>query len=386
MPSGYQITQQDHPIAKNGYFDFYVHSQIQLETDSGKSLIHGDRHLVDLNRAGVGLIEIVTLPELHSPDEAMALMEQLRLYFVHNKICMGDLFKGQIRADANVSMRKDGVNYPRVEIKNINSMNHLRRAIEGEIERQRKILQEGGIVEEETRSLLDDNLTSKASRSKGDSLDYRIIPEPNLPRLIIEPKWIQEAKEQLRLDLQHLKYIKEYNMNPHAALQIATDASLNKFVSKSITGMKIPVEKFLDSLSALENICSKLHVHYPPDKENFPQIFVELLHLETTGRITRFICKDLIKFYLEANEFIPVEQKIEKERLWRITDPTDIMRAIEETMESFPKVVEKALLEDKKRNHFNKLRNEVVLLSKRKISMEDVEDGLTRKLSILKPK
>lgn len=125
-----------------------------------------------------------------------------------------------MRVDANISIERDGFDSAVVEIKNINSLNYVRRAINGEIDRQRRVLSSGGTIESETRSLLDDNESSGSMRAKGEELDYRIIPEPNLPRLIIEKGWIKEANAQVSTDLKHLKYINEYNIPPQIALDI----------------------------------------------------------------------------------------------------------------------------------------------------------------------
>ncbi|VDM40028.1 unnamed protein product, partial [Toxocara canis] len=201
MPAGYQITQQRHPIAHSGYFDYFVHSpdevnhfswyrrrthitRIQLEIDSGKTVhdLANSRSLIDLNRAGVGLLEIVTEPELSSALEALCFVEQLRIMLAVNGICDGQMHRGQLRVDANISLSTEGspVLGVRTEVKNLNSLKAVYSAINYEISRQYEILKRGGEVLNETRTVDDKGLTVPM-REKEIETDYRFMPEPNLP-------------------------------------------------------------------------------------------------------------------------------------------------------------------------------------------------------------
>ncbi|XP_071847272.1 glutamyl-tRNA(Gln) amidotransferase subunit B, mitochondrial-like isoform X1 [Apostichopus japonicus] len=202
MPAGYQITQQRKPIASNGHLLFNVYDdvkrekprrhrvnikQIQLEQDSGKSLHDEEKQqtLVDLNRAGVGLMELVTEPDMSNGKEAAAFVQELQTILERIGTCNGKMAEGALRVDANISVNKPGEPHGvRTEVKNINSVRFVKNAIEYEIRRQIDVLESGGTVVMETRSL-DDTGCTIPMRDKEDVLDYRFMPEPNLPPLVL---------------------------------------------------------------------------------------------------------------------------------------------------------------------------------------------------------
>uniref|UniRef100_A0A0K0DKM6 GatB_N domain-containing protein n=1 Tax=Angiostrongylus cantonensis TaxID=6313 RepID=A0A0K0DKM6_ANGCA len=164
MPAGYQITQNEYPLAKNGRFIFHVYGkgispyskeigikQLQLEQDSGKTIHCGSSSFIDLNRAGVPLVEVVSNPDFSTALEAMCFVQQLRLLLMHHQICKGEMHKGHLRVDANISLSRQGVPGVRTEVKNINSFRHLHTAINFEIDRQYGVISSGGTVVNETR-------------------------------------------------------------------------------------------------------------------------------------------------------------------------------------------------------------------------------------------
>jgi aspartyl-tRNA(Asn)/glutamyl-tRNA(Gln) amidotransferase subunit B len=214
LPLGYQITQQMKPIALNGRLDFdvqkdgkFLHkssvgiTRIQMEQDSGKS-IH-DRHpnhsLVDLNRAGVGLLEIVFEPDLQTADEAVSAIKAVQRLLRHIKICDGNMQDGSMRCDVNISVaefdsegKESGLVGDRVEIKNLNSMQRVADAVEYEIQRHIQLLESGQQVPRETRKFDVETGTTCRLRSKETAVDYRIFPDPDLPLLILTEEEIQE--------------------------------------------------------------------------------------------------------------------------------------------------------------------------------------------------
>jgi aspartyl-tRNA(Asn)/glutamyl-tRNA(Gln) amidotransferase subunit B len=207
LPAGYQISQYDNPIVEGGEIEFWVENKnngefskklvhltrAHLEADAGKLLHIGNKTLVDFNRSGAPLIEVVTEPELHSAAEAMAFVAELQLLVRKLNISGGDMEKGQMRFDCNISLQTESErrqnklpNY-RTETKNINSIRALGRAIEYEIGRQTKLLEEGKTPIQETRGWKDDLNKSVSQRSKEEAQDYRYFPEPDLETLEIEP-------------------------------------------------------------------------------------------------------------------------------------------------------------------------------------------------------
>ena len=207
LPKGYQITQYDEPLCENGSLEILVDdaphrvsiTRIHLEEDAGKNLHRASCSLVDLNRCGVPLCEIVSAPELGSARAAAAYMRAIRQLVRYLEISAGDMEKGQLRCDANVSLREIGSDRlgTRTELKNINSFKFVERAIEHEITRQRAILSAGGEVIQETRLWDSAHGRSRSMRSKEDSSDYRYLPEPDLPPLVIDGRLVQETHRAL---------------------------------------------------------------------------------------------------------------------------------------------------------------------------------------------
>ena len=212
LPKGYQITQYKNPFASRGIFMIQKDgggigisiSRINLEEDAGKS-IHGERDdscpstYLDFNRSGIPLLEIVTAPELRSPDEAMEFIQQLRTSLQYLKICDGDMETGSLRCDANLSVRKRGDSKlgTRVELKNLNSFRFLTRALKYEHDRQVSIVHSGQTVKHETRSWDEKRNITLLMRSKEEDQDYQYFPEPDLPPLTISPRLIREINSSL---------------------------------------------------------------------------------------------------------------------------------------------------------------------------------------------
>jgi aspartyl-tRNA(Asn)/glutamyl-tRNA(Gln) amidotransferase subunit B len=206
LPKGYQISQFQHPICSGGHVGFVVDGQqrscaltrIHMEEDAGKNVHDGAWSLVDLNRAGVPLIEIVGEPDLRSADEAVAYLKELRTILRYLGVCDGNLEEGSFRCDVNVSVRRRGEPLgTRAEIKNVNSFRFVQRAIEHEVIRQINLLEDGGKVVQETRLFNHDSGVTSSMRSKEEAHDYRYFPDPDLPPLVIDDAWWQAAKGQL---------------------------------------------------------------------------------------------------------------------------------------------------------------------------------------------
>lgn len=204
LPKGYQITQLHDPICRNGHVVLSNGrtvriERIQLEEDAGKNLHQVDHSLCDYNRSGVGLIEIVSCPDLQTPEEAAEYFRKLHALAVHLGVSEGDMERGHFRADANVSLKPKGSSAlgQRTETKNVNSFRFLERAIVKEVERQFHILQSGGHVEMETRGFDPDADAGFSQRSKEAAHDYRYFPEPDLPPLFVSPERLERVRSQM---------------------------------------------------------------------------------------------------------------------------------------------------------------------------------------------
>ena len=250
LPKGYQISQYEQPLAINGKLVIRTSDgeqsirvrRVHLEEDTGK-LTHVERDgqsysLVDLNRAGVPLLEIVSEPDLHSAEAAHAYGEVLRDIVRYLGVNSGDMEKGVIRFEANVSVRAKGTTElgTRTEVKNLNSFRALERSIEYEIARQSKIIEAGGTVEQETLGWNEARGETYSQRSKEDAHDYRYFPEPDLPPLVVENRWI----EAIRKDLpelpraRHLRFIKDYGLSEYDAARLTEEKNIADYFESAV--------------------------------------------------------------------------------------------------------------------------------------------------------
>lgn len=250
LPKGYQITQMDTPICYGGHLDIEVNGEtkririnrIHLEEDAGKSThdIDPNNTLVDLNRAGTPLIEIVTEPDIRSADEAFAYLTEIRKLVRYIGICDGNMEEGSLRCDANVSvMLKDAKEYgQRAEVKNLNSIRNLKRAIEHEVVRQIDVIEQGGTVVQETRSFDADNGTTFSLRTKEEADDYRYFPEPDLPPVVVSKEYlagIMAAMPALPQQLQ-AQFISQYGLSLNDARALTEERGIALYFVK-LTGL-----------------------------------------------------------------------------------------------------------------------------------------------------
>ena len=243
LPKGYQISQYDHPLGKGGFIEIGVDAKVKrvrlnrlhLEEDAGK-LLHDqvpNASVVDLNRAGTPLAEIVTEPDLESADEAYEYLSNLKAILKCVGVSECDMEKGQLRCDANVSVRKN-VSDPlgkRVEIKNLNSFKAVKAAIEHEVERQSAALERGEAIAQETRLWDDSREKTFSMRSKEDAHDYRYFPEPDLVPFSVSADQIKEAKKQIPElpKAKEARFIKEYGLTPYDAKILNQDKDIADF-------------------------------------------------------------------------------------------------------------------------------------------------------------
>jgi aspartyl-tRNA(Asn)/glutamyl-tRNA(Gln) amidotransferase subunit B len=250
LPKGYQISQFQYPICEGGHLDIEVEdaddkkrigiTRIHMEEDAGKSTHVEDRpySLVDLNRAGVPLIEIVSEPDLRSPEEAVAYLKELRNIVVYLGITDGNMQEGSFRCDSNVSVRPHGQEElgTRTELKNINSFKFIKDAVNFEIDRQIELVESGGEVVQETRLYNPDKGETFAMRSKEESHDYRYFPEPDLPPLVIDERWKDEVRESLpELPAQkRARYESEYELSAYDAGVLTDDRLLAEYFEQCV--------------------------------------------------------------------------------------------------------------------------------------------------------
>ena len=253
LPKGYQISQFDKPICENGHLDITVDghqkrigiTRIHMEEDAGKLLhqgadsIRGATHsLVDLNRAGTPLIEIVSEPDIRSAAEARAYVETLKTIVQHMGVCDGNMEEGSLRADINISIRPQGSTTfgTRAEIKNVNSFRSIERAVIVEVARQKKVLEAGEKVIQETRNYDEASQTTTPLRGKEEAHDYRYFPEPDLPPLVISDEQLSSIKQQLpeHPSKKVETYQQSYQLTPHDCKVLMGDVAMDVFFRQCI--------------------------------------------------------------------------------------------------------------------------------------------------------
>jgi aspartyl-tRNA(Asn)/glutamyl-tRNA(Gln) amidotransferase subunit B len=253
LPKGYQISQYELPICVNGYIDIELAgvpkrvrlTRIHMEEDAGKNIhdLRSDASLVDLNRAGVPLLEIVSEPDLRSAEEAVIYLKRLRALLQYMAICDGNMEEGSFRCDANVSVRPQGSDTlgTKVEIKNVNSFKAVEKAILYEIRRQSDTLAEGGKLVQETRLWDENREVTRSMRSKESAHDYRYFPDPDLLPIVINDDWLARIKASLPEfpDLRRARFMSDYKLP-------AYDAEL-------LTGRKDIADYFESALAMHEN-------------------------------------------------------------------------------------------------------------------------------------
>jgi aspartyl-tRNA(Asn)/glutamyl-tRNA(Gln) amidotransferase subunit B len=251
LPKGYQISQYDLPLSRNGFLEFDVDgttrrcgiTRVHLEEDTGKLLHEGAIHeaqasLVNFNRSGVPLMEIVSEPDLRSADEAREYVVRLRAILQYIGVNNGDMESGQLRCDANVSLRPMGRSEygTKVEVKNMNSFRAIHRAIAYEIERQTRVLESGGKLLQETRGWNDARGLTVSQRSKEFAEDYRYFPEPDLPPLDVSREWVQEIRSTLP-ELPAAKrerFIRDYGLSPYDGSLLTSARPMAAFFEEAV--------------------------------------------------------------------------------------------------------------------------------------------------------
>jgi aspartyl-tRNA(Asn)/glutamyl-tRNA(Gln) amidotransferase subunit B len=237
LPKGYQISQFDQPLATGGRIGNVRLRRIHLEEDAGKLLHHGEVSHVDLNRAGTPLIEIVSEPDIQSAEEADAYLTRLRQIVMYAGVCDGNMEEGSMRCDANVSVRRSGEELgTRTEVKNLNSFRFLRSAIAFEIERQIRVLEAGGRVDQDTR-LFDVNTgETRVMRSKEEAHDYRYFPEPDLLPLEVGRAWIEDVARALpeMPQARSARYQRDYGLSSVDAEALIVSKELAEYFDAAV--------------------------------------------------------------------------------------------------------------------------------------------------------
>ncbi len=252
LPKAYQISQMPRPVCLDGHVDIKVNGEdktirinrIHLEEDAGKLTHDGGISLADYNRCGIPLIEIVTEPDFHSAEEVVAFFEKIKLLLQYAGICDCKMEQGSIRCDVNISIAPEGSEQlgTRTELKNLNSLKAIAKAIEVEIARQTEILDKGGEIVQETRRFNEAAMETLAMRSKEDAHDYRYFPDPDIPPIIFTEAELTDIRSSLpEMPEQRMaRYRTEYGISENDAVIIVSDKRVSDFFDEAVSGCKSP--------------------------------------------------------------------------------------------------------------------------------------------------
>lgn len=347
LPKGYQITQFAKPLCLKGRLNLNIDgatktvgiTRIHMEEDAGKSLHeHGDNFSrVDLNRAGTPLIEIVSEPDMRNPQEAGEYLRNLRSILQYAEVCDGNMDEGSMRCDANISIRPIGQKEfgTKVEIKNINSVKFLEKAIVYEIERQKAVLADGGKIVQETRGYDNAKNITVSQRTKEDAHDYRYFPDPDLVPLIVESAWIEKCRKTLpELAGQKAeRFIKDYDIPEYDAKVLTTDKALADYFEHAVKAHNGPkkISNWIMSelLRELKNDDREIST-CPVTAENLATL-VKLIDDGTiSGKIAKTVFEDMYKSAKDPQTII------KEKNLVQVSDTGAIEKIIEDVIASNP--------------------------------------------------
>ncbi len=350
-PQNYQISQLYLPIARDGFLEIEsgetkkkirIH-EMHMEEDAGK-LVHDewdDCSLVDYNRSGVPLVEIVSEPDMRSAEEVISYLEKLRMMIQYLGASDCKLQEGSMRADVNLSVREAGSETlgTRTEMKNLNSFKAIARAIEGERERQIELLEEGKPVIQETRRWDDNKEHSYAMRSKEDAQDYRYFPEPDLVPIVISDEWISEVKSrQPELRTEKLKRYKEEFDIPQYDAEIITESKKMADIFEAASAIcnnpkKVSNWLMVETLRLLkENNMEPEEIHFSPVN------LAKLVNMADAGTINSSVAKEV--FEKIFSEDIDPENYVEENGLKTVNDENALKAIVETVIANNPKSVE----------------------------------------------
>ena len=348
LPKGFQITQDKRPIGRNGYLMIEVDGEekridierLHMEEDTAKQLHLTDYSLIDYNRAGIPLIEIVTKPCIRSGKEASAYLEALRQVFLYTEVSDAKLEEGSMRCDVNVSIRPFGQEAfgTRTEIKNLNSISNVQKAIDYEAGRQQEVIESGGEVLQETRRYDDASKTTVSMREKSDAIDYKYYIEPNIPPIKLREEFINDIKKNMPvLEYERkCKYIDEYGISYIDASTLTKDKKLSDYFESVISYGSNPKETSNVVVGFLLGYLNKNYKDIT-DINIEPKDFSEIIKMMSNGKISNKQVKDIFTKALDEDKNV---LEVAKSIGTQISDKEEIRKIINEVFDENPKVID----------------------------------------------
>ncbi|WP_424138995.1 Asp-tRNA(Asn)/Glu-tRNA(Gln) amidotransferase subunit GatB [Roseomonas chloroacetimidivorans] len=350
LPQGYQISQYQFPIVGEGKITIELSdgstreigiTRLHLEQDAGKSLHdqHPTKSYIDLNRSGVALMEIVSEPDMRSPEEAGAYLTKLRQILRYLGTCDGNMEQGSLRADVNVSVRKAGEGFrTRCEVKNVNSIRFVMQAVEAEARRQIEVWESGGTVDQETRLFDTTRGVTRSMRSKEDAHDYRYFPDPDLPPLVVDPAWIEELKAGLPElpDARRTRYVNEFGLSAYDASVLVAEKETAAFYEEVAAGRdpKLAANWVMGDFFAILNRMGRGIEDSPISARHLGA----LLDLIADKTLSGKMAKEVLEAMAETGK--PPGTIVEERGLRQVTDTGAIEAAVDAILAANPDKIE----------------------------------------------
>ena len=346
LPQGYQISQFEQPIVGSGMITIDLDDgesknigieRLHLEQDAGKSLHdqHPSYSFVDLNRSGVALMEIVSMPDMRSPEEAQAYVKKLRNIMKYLQTCDGNMEEGSLRADINVSVRKPGDDLgTRCEIKNVNSIKFIGQAIDYEAKRQINLIEKGDLIEQQTRLFDPKKGQTRSMRSKEDSHDYRYFPDPDLLPLTFTDEFVDEIKKTLPElpDIRKKRFIDDYDLSSYDSNILVSEKETADYFEAAAenSNPKLVCNWVIGELFSVLNKINKTIEDCPIKAEDLG----ELINLIDNETITGRIAKDVFEIMLNTGE--SPASIVDANNMKQVNDLSEIESVIDKIIENNP--------------------------------------------------
>ena len=346
LPQGYQISQYEQPIVGAGIVEVELGdgstkrigvTRLHLEQDAGKSLHdqHPSKSYLDLNRSGVALMEIVSEPDMRSPEEAGAYLRKLRTILRYLGTCDGNMEEGSMRADVNVSVRKHGEPFrTRCEVKNVNSIRYVMQAVEAEARRQIEVWEAGGTVSQETRLFDPGRGETRSMRSKEDAHDYRYFPDPDLLPLVLDEDWVSQLKSTLPElpDAKRARFVADYGLSPYDAAVLVAEKETAAFYETVAGGRdaKLAANWMMGDFFAALNRTGRTIETTPVSAAALG----ELLDLLADKTINGRIAKEVFEAMVETGQ--GPSSIVEQRGLRQVTDTGAIEAAVDQVLAANP--------------------------------------------------
>lgn len=347
LPKGFQITQQFHPIGRDGYVEIETEEgskqirieRIHMEEDTAKQFHRETGTYIDFNRAGVPLVEIVSRPDMHSAEEAAAYVDTLRQILLYLNVSDVKMEEGSMRCDVNISLSADDSLGTKTEIKNLNSIANVQKAVAAEIERQSRILDEGGRVEQATRRYDESQKTTVLMRKKEGAVDYKYFPEPNIFPIQLDEAWIrdiQDSMEELPA-ARRARFMNDYGLGEYDAQVLVADPAMADYyeeAAKTAKDAKKTANWVIGDLSAALNRDNRTFANAGVAPEHLAQLVNLVADGTISGKQAKTVFEDMLSSGKEPAKIV------EEKGMKQVTDEGAILALVTEVLDANPKSIE----------------------------------------------